>query len=550
MADSIQIRRERCLRSVFWTGWYLCNYRRLSFVLHWAVAAWLQKKRSEGFRRIAVLIPRDYYKTSLLGVAGVVNYLLNNPENTVLYMMHKTTLAAEKMDEVRAAFESKTMKLLFPDLHVGKEHKKSARWGNNSFTIPRQGSLKGAPSVTCSGLITGSVGGHFDLIIWDDPIKGDDEDAMGQINLAISKSRKLTFLWKNRRKSEWWVFGTMWEGGFYENILARTNFAHLVLGCYVDERFEELIKYTKTPLPDKDSEYAKTRILPENLDLLWDPGQPVFPEQETMQSLEDAKIDAGPDFDTQMLNIPSDVQRRRFIREDIQYYDISDLQDGVPTAVLIDGIKYPLKSALRTLTVDPSGGMSKEADAAAVTVCAWFRESAFVVFLDYWNGQDNPKVQIENTLRLAQKWDVRYIAPEWNAYQVTYSFWLLDLMKKLNLHYEIDPYKRGIKSKATWIYDSLFPYVKNHQVFFHRTDHREVINQLVGLKTRNGQVLGPSPGLVDSFTMHRKFWTRRYARKQNLVDEVPTEKLQETLRRTRPVPYGLRLAAFNRGLEI
>ena len=65
--------KEQCLGSIFWTAWHLCGYRKLSMVLHLAMGIWLQKAWDSGHQRLLMMIPRDYYKTSLGGVAQVVN---------------------------------------------------------------------------------------------------------------------------------------------------------------------------------------------------------------------------------------------------------------------------------------------------------------------------------------------------------------------------------------------------------------------------------------------------------------------------------------------
>ena len=213
--------------------------------------------------------------------------------------------------------------------------------------------------------------------------------------------------------------------------MGRTKYARLILGAYVDDRFQRAIEATQTPIPTSGSDYVRTRVLESNQETPWAEGQPIFPEMETMESLEDSKEDSGPDFVTQMLNIPSGSQNRRFQREDCVGYKMRLDSENRPEALILGSVEFPYQTLYRTLTVDPTGGMSKECDAAAIIVTGWAKSHAQAFVLDYWHERTDPKTQIEATLRLAKKWDVKVISPEHVAYQVTYQFWLQDMMTKM-----------------------------------------------------------------------------------------------------------------------
>ena len=188
--------RDKCLGSIFWTGWYLCGYRDISQVLHFALTVWFQNRIVAGHRLFLIMIPRDFYKSSLFGVAAVVWFLINDPNKVISYTMHNYKLALEKMDEAQGVFESKQMYRSFPALAVTSENKKMLSWKRgDGWTIPRD-NMRGAPSVSCFGITAGATGGHWDVIIWDDVIKGDDAEAPAQMKCAMKKSKNVWFMLK------------------------------------------------------------------------------------------------------------------------------------------------------------------------------------------------------------------------------------------------------------------------------------------------------------------------------------------------------------------
>jgi hypothetical protein len=522
-------------------------------ILHLMMALWVQKAWDEGWQRVLVMIPRDYFKTSCLGVAQVVWVLINNPDAYILYVMHKSSIAAEKMDEVQAAFESEMMRRLFPELAVSKANVASLKWTSGSFTIPRPSGVRGTPSVTCAGIVTGTVGGHYDWIFWDDVIKGDDEEAAAQLKAAISKVRKVTFLWKDKRESHFMVLGTLWEGGFYEPLMVRENFKRLILGAEVDDRFSQALDEVGITTPAADDPYVQTKVLESNREEPWAEGTAIFPEFEDEQSLAECKLDSGPDYDTQMRNLPTDVKRRRFKREDIISYQLRYKGPGRPAYAEVDGVAFPYSGMFRTLTWDPTGGESKDCDTAAVTVCGWERANRKIFLFDRWHERADIITQINRVLDMAVRWDVKLIAPEAAAMQVVLGPFLEEEIKRrlsdgrMSRRIKIVPYKRGSKSKGTWLLDSLTPFTSNNQ-FHVLPEHGDVIDHLVGLKIRNGVVLGDSPGLADSLAMHREWWVSGITRPKH-GDGIRDED-DERVVVNMPVKYGLEPSEWQGGLAV
>ena len=158
--------------------------------------------------------------------------------------------------------------------------------------------------------------------------------------------------------------------------------------------------------------------------------------------------------------------------------------------------------------------------------------------LDRWVGREDPKKQIEIVLAMAEKWRVHVIAPEANAYQNTFAFWMRQMMKDQNIHYRIDPYQPGVLSKGRRIL-GFQPYCANGQFYILPT-HADVIRHMVGLRIVENQVMGESPGLADSLTMHRKYWKSDFKKRApNDPFAIPEEDPREESKLRRPVRYGL-----------
>jgi len=552
MTDADRKLREKCLGSIFWTAWHLCNFKKLSLILHLAMTLWLERAVAAGHRRILVMIPRDYFKTSALGIAHVVWYLLNHPEHSVLYVMHNHSSASEKMDEVMAAFESPVMARLFPEHAVTTANKASLKWTSGRFTIPRESGARGRTSVTVAGITTGTVGSHFDRIIWDDIVKGDSEDAASQLESAKRKIRTVMFLLKDKKRDVILIMGTLWEGGFYEPLMEAPNWHKLILGAYVDDRFDRLLAEVGIKPPPADDPYVQELVMESNRGHAWHTGHSIFPEMDDDEILEETKLESKGDWRTQMLNIASSEDDKRFQRENIVTYDLRFRGDGRPAYADVDGVAFPFAGMFRSLTWDPTGGESKDCDTAAVSVCGWVRSHRKAFLFDRWWERADITAQVKRVVDMAVRWQVDVICPEKAAFQVVCKRLLEEEMKRrledgrMQRMIRVVPYNRGAKSKGTWILDSLVPIVRD-RMFHVLPEHGDVVEHLVGLNIKNGLVLGESPGLADSIAMHREWWkgsVKRPKRDDDIRDE--DDRVVANL----PVKYGLEPSRHSIGLAI
>jgi len=498
--------RERCLRSIFWTAWYICGFRDISVVLHYAIAAWFQKHYNAGERWFLILVPRGHFKTSLMNQAFIVHSLIRNPNTRILMVMHNLDEAKKKGRLIRSILMSREMRTYFPELVPSD----AAKLGTQTeFSVVRTVE-KSEASVTLAGVQTGLAGGHYDIIIIDDGIEFKAANSEATMAMAVNFYEALDPLFEDE-SSLLLIIGTLWPGGekgFYEQLLKDDDFKKLVLGCYIDDRFYEWIADSGIELPKRESEYTATRVLEANRDFVWEPGQPIFPERRTMQGLAKTLSKMKPyKFAHQMLNTLVSEGQRRFERKDFLAAKIHHSLTG-PRAITISDIPYPYKLGTVTVAMDPTGGINKDSDDCGITAFWWHPTLRFAVLLEYFEQAGiDPKSQIERFLDMGAKWNADILIPESGSMQVWVESWLKNLMAERNQFFRVEPYSTRGVTKGRRILDGFHPYVANHQVFVVYPEHEEFVDRLVGLNIApDGTVMGSSPALADTCAMHSEWW--------------------------------------------
>lgn len=536
--------RDRCQKSVFWTAWYICGFRDISIVLHWAVTEWFERMYAKGHRWFLLMIPRGHFKTSVMDQAFVVHTLIKDPNKTILLVMHNLEEARKKGRKIRHILMSREMKTYFPERVPADANKLGTQ---TEFSVIRT-IERSESSVTLAGVQTGLTGGHYDIIIVDDGIEFKAANSEATMAMAVEFLQALDPLFESE-DSLLLIIGTLWPGGengWYETILRDPDFIKMVLGCYIDERFHQVIHEAQISLPAPDSEYVKTRVLEENRELIWQPGQPIFPERRTMDGLEKTRSKMGDyKFAHQMLNILLAEGSRKFKREDFLAANLH-MGIGGPRAVSIDEVPYPYKLGIVTVAMDPIGGMNKDSDHCGISAFWWHKTLRFGVLLDFFHEKDvDPKEQIERFYDMACKWNADIMIPESGSMQVWVEAWLNNLMIEKERKFRVVPYKTGGVRKGFRILDGFHPYVANHQVFVLYPEHEEFVSHMVGLNiAADGTVMGSSPALADTCAMHAQYWEpgsppKSQRDRNSVVDEDEFENARRRRGGNQHVRYGL-----------
>jgi len=505
--------RAKCLGSLFWTAWYLCDFRKISIILHFALWVWLKKGLDSGEKWFLCLVPRGHFKTSFFQIAFTVHNLIEDPNKRILIVMHNLDEAKRKGRKLRSCLVSKAMQTYFPEIVPERDQRKNT-WTTTEFSVNRSVEFPEA-SVTLAGMSSGVTGGHYDIVMVDDGVEFKAALSAKLMETAVEFLRAINPLLEDEN-SMVFIIGTLWAGGaegYYENLLRNKRFYKVVLGCYCDERWDAFLEVAGiNPLgliESDDGEYLNSRVLTPNRELAWQPGQPIFPERRTMKGLERDKENMGDFmFSHQMLNVLLSEGVRRFKHEDFRGYTIEWANDKRPRAVYIDSVEFPWSRGIVSVALDPTGGMNKDSDWCGITACWWLPPMKFACLLDFYHEKGpDPMTQIEEFLAMGIKWNADFLIPEAGSMQVWVGAWLKQEMKRRQKFFRVKPFNPGGQRKGLRILDRFHPYVASHQFFVLYPEHEEVVDHLVKLNiTPDGTVLGDSPALADTFPMHVEWW--------------------------------------------
>lgn len=482
---------QKCKDSLFFTGVFLCGFTKLSSGLHKPMADWLQKGLKDGHRRFFILTPRGHLKTTLFNQAYAIWRLINDPEQRLLMVMSSTELAEDKLSVVQQIIFNQQFQHFFPHLVPDRSR---VRWNASDLEIVRTGAWD-APSYRAVGRDKKKTGGHFTEHIFDDLVDGENEDLTVESKRAQRLLRQSNPLWVSRKKGVRLIIGTLWPCPFYTDLLDDDSYHKLVLGVRVDSRYRDWLRSMGLESPLED-------------------GSPIFPEEESEETLDFAFRDMGEfDYAHQMLNIIVAEGMQSFRREDIQFYERR------ADSCLIDNVAFPIRQMKRTLTLDPATGENSRTDQSAITVCGYVPSNGIAFVLDQWQGRVLQHELIERTLDLASRWNVDTIAPEEVSYQATLKYYLRQRMLERGLRFTISPVKPGNTKKGKRIIDALQPFIRNRQVYFYK-NQKELIDELCALNIVGGKVIGRSPNLVDSLAYHPKFWLRTIWDRDSVNPEI------------------------------
>ncbi len=152
---------------------------------------------------------RGHFKSTIITYAGVVQYVLNDPEAAVCIMSYKSAAAQQFVAQIKYAFETSTVLLAcFPDvLWADRATHAGDRWSvQGGIVVRRKGGRKEA-TVDSSGLVEGMrTGGHYDLLVYDDTVTMDSVSTPEQ-------SQKTTDAWSmslnlGTELTKHWYIGT------------------------------------------------------------------------------------------------------------------------------------------------------------------------------------------------------------------------------------------------------------------------------------------------------------------------------------------------------
>ena len=457
--------REACRRSLFLTATLLCGFSDLTSKFHGRVCNWLEDNLATGKPRMMILLPRGTFKSSLATISGAIWFLIRNPEARILLIQQSGKKSEQTMSAISGRLLSENFRHFFPELIPEKRE----RWNQSDIVINRT-RVSPEASVSARGIDSRIVGGHYEIIILDDPIDLKEAESELEMASAVQFFDHLEPFIEPPDKGIEIVIGTRWAADdLYQHVIDMGQHEVMESGIVTDSRS------------------AKWAFSP--------PNAPIFPERysaETVSKIRQRMSSYA--FACQYMNRPYSDGVQRFPKECIQYYNWRE-----PGKTLQIGEEVISTASLKTnMTVDPSLGEKKSADESAITVVG-MDSKARIIVLEAWSGRVNPIGLINQIFALQEKWTPQRVGVESVGYQKALSYFMRQEMQQRGKFFSITELKTGGHKKEVRI-EGLSPFFTNKQVFIPRSAGK-LEKQLLDFPSSQGH-----DDLIDSLSYHTPWW--------------------------------------------
>lgn len=396
-------------------------------------------------KRLLVIASRDHGKTTFFDIILPITRILSNKAYKILIVSYSDTQVLKITSAIKGMFEAKPR---LKDFSPRSEED----WSKSRMVF-KDGSL-------IETLAFGSVGrgGHYDLVLIDDPIK--DFGGMNAEDQATFFTRTITPMVKP-------------EGQL------------IVTGNYVyDGDLIDSIEKNKT---------FTTRKFPAITN-----GVPLWPEYWSIEALAKrrAEVEAGPDpfgFVKEYLLEKMDPKTQFFKRSMFKFYDPAKLPERMS----------------RIGSWDPAFSLAGDSNALMVT--GTDEKNKTYLMPEYSEMKsDNVQALVDELFRLTTLYSVPYWQLETIGFQKLLKNWIYEAMREKNHHFGIEEIKTHTKSKQARIM-ALQPRIEAGSLLFHPTAHESVIAQFCAFPR----------GLHDDMIDALSFQVGKWDKPQPLTDSPP-----------------------------
>lgn len=365
-------------------------------------------------KRLLLIASRDHGKTTLVDKVLPISRILRNKGYKILIVSYSDTQVLKITGEIKDAFEKNPhLKAFSP--------KSESDWSKSRMKF-EDGSIIDALTFGSSGR-----GGHYDLILVDDPIK--DFGGMNPDDQSQYFTRSLT-------------------------PMCNPDGQIIVTGTYVYD--DDLIDRI-----EKNKAYVTVKYPAINKD-----GEPLWPERWPLDKLEARRreIESSDDpfgFVKEYLLEKIDPKAQFFKREMFKFYDPDKLPERLS----------------RAASWDPAYSLNGDFNAMMVTGTDENKKT--YLFEEYAEFRsDDVQALVDEQFRLTELYQVPYWILETIGFQKLLKEHIYDKMRKENKHFGIKEIRHHMKSKQARIM-ALQPRIANGSLLFHPTAHKEVIDQFI-----------------------------------------------------------------------
>lgn len=497
---------------------------------NWIYTPHTELTQLPGGRRVLILDPRGFLKTTINAQSHSIQWILNYPDVAMMVIQSNGDKSEMILGEIKKHFQAnETFRDLFPE-HV--PHRKVFDWGNRrEFTSEARAKnvTRKEPTMMAGSIDKGSSGIHVDVMKFSDIVEPSNVKTPDQIENVIQSFGMMENLLV---APTYWVDveGTRYDfSDLYGRIIdaemelppEKRQWKIHVRGCY----------HKETP------EGSPEKFTPEELDLPFrydDEGKKIswWPERWPTDVLEAKRVDKSKGeylFATQQLNDPRKVDEKSMP---------FPVNDEYPKWISVDNYRKNVKIVHKTTTVDTAETKTDRADYTAITTIAWDRHGRPYV-IEVLHGKWLPDEIIDKMVEVQLHHQPLYMSVEETAYVRGFKSSLLRKLQVMNLHINLKFLKRETTiSKPERILNTLQPVYKSGELRFmkglgHGEDSNE--GQRVTEVLKNELQKFPRfmhDDIIDSLSDHfqDKEWFGRLApRNENPWDNENGPEMQKRL---------------------
>lgn len=401
--------REQAERSLYVFCKAILGFDRFDPKVHGPICRLLES----GDRRVKIVIPRGWYKTTLCTIGYPAWRAVKDQNVRVLLALNTYSNAAKKLGVIRDVFEKNVLlRAVWPEVMPGSP------WKTDSLCLVR-GRHLAESTFECAGVRTQVTSRHYDIIIEDDTV-APDFDELGEENVSPTKEdienaigwhRLITPLFDDPASSQSIVVGTRW---FEKDLLS-----------WMGENEPGYTTYTRAALEDGEGRPDPT-------------GSPAFPSRFPREVLEEIEQRMGPYlYRCLYLNMPTHSRDMIFQPEWLHFYEEAPKDLAVFTTV--------------DLASDPSEVSTSDPDYNVVLTAGKHLGTGEIYVLDYFRERCNPGELIDAVMRHVRAYRPLKVGVENVAYQNTMNYWLRERQRQEGVFFMLEPLRVAKTSKEARI---------------------------------------------------------------------------------------------------
>lgn len=363
------------------------------------------------------LIPRGFFKTTVLTITHSIQLQLNDPWIRILIISGVLANAASMVSAIGNVYlTNKRFRTLFSEYCPTKPHAPETTWKSTEIHIPNRG---GKPvmegTFEAFGPESTLTSRHYDYIKMDDLVTRENSTTRDQME-KVKTFYKAIFPLRDNPHTPMDIIGTRWD-----------DFD--VYGDLEDDPDVEVIKIPAV--------INKRSTFPER-----------YPLQELHKIKSSKKMGSYLYSCLYMLD-PIPQEDAIFKEKWFKYFRISS--DGIAILRLEDKIRLPIGSTFMTL--DGAITEGKNDYSAIVITTTDFEKNIYV--LETWFKQVDPMRLMDEMIRLYFKWKCMKLALQETILEKMLKFYLKEKMRREKFWMNIIPLKKNTEQNKEYLIKSL-----------------------------------------------------------------------------------------------